>query len=346
MPKPKRLVWRIKQRNQKATSSSSSSVPPPPPPPPPWVELPREITADILRRVGTVEILLNAQRVCSTWWKVCHDPTMWRVIDMSSDKDCDRDDDDLTKMCQIAVDRSQGQLLEIKIKDFGDDKLLDYISQRSSQLRHIRLVCCEYISDQGLAAVAKNFPLLEELHIYLSVISTVGIEALGRSCSQLKSFTLNDCGFRGFRRDRMRNLQINVNDQALAIAANMPELRRLALFGNNMTNEGLCAILDGCPRLESLDLRHCYSIDLKGDLGTRCRQQIIDMKCPYDSTHDYEFINRIYDYGSSDDEYPSGLSEAGVSDYFYDYDFDDFDYDDFTNSFSSDYLLDEDGFFW
>ncbi|KAJ8549325.1 hypothetical protein K7X08_033032 [Anisodus acutangulus] len=348
MPKPKRFVWRIKQNNQKASSSSSSAPPPPPPSPPSplWVELPREITSDILCRLGAVEILLNAQRVCSTWWKACHDPTMWRVIDMSSARDVDRDDDDLTKMCHIAIDRSQGQLLEIKVKNFGDDDLLKYISQRSSQLRHIRLVSCDDISDGGLAAVAKNFPLLEELHIYLSVISAVGIEAVGRSCPQLKSFTLNDCGFRGFRRNGIRNLQINVNDQALVIAANMPELQHLALFGNNMTNEGLCAILDGCPRLESLDLRHCYSIDLKGDLGKRCRQQIIDLKYPRDSTHGYEFSNHICDYGSSDDDYPSGLSEAG-------YDYDDFDcegyyygdYDDFSNPFNSDYLG-EDGFFW
>ncbi|KAF3616212.1 putative 60S ribosomal protein L32-1-like, partial [Capsicum annuum] len=284
MSKPKRFVWRVKQK---------AAAPPPPPPPPPWVELPREITADILRRLGIVEILLNAERVCSTWWNVCHDPSMWRVIDM-------RDDDDMymedvfDKLCRIAVDRSQ---------------------------------------------VAKNFPLLEELHIYLSAISKVDIEVVGRSCSQLKSFTLNDSGFRGLA--GFRRLQIDVNDQAMAIAVNMPELRHLALFGNTMTNEGLSAILDGCPRLQSLDLRHCYSIDLKGDLGTRCHQQIIDLKCPHDCTRGYEFSAQICDYNSGDDE------SDGLSDYYeyeYDYDYDDFDYDDFTNPFNGEYL-DEDGFF-
>ncbi|MCD7448093.1 hypothetical protein HAX54_038187 [Datura stramonium] len=330
------------RKNQKA-----SSPPPPPPPPPPWVELPREITADILRRLGVAEILLNAQRVCSTWWKVCHDPTMWRVIDMRDEEDVDLDDVD--KMCRIAVDRSQGQLLKINIEHFANDDLLEYIAQRSSQLKNLRIVSCDDISDGCLAAVSKNFPMLEELHIYLSVISSGDIEAIGRSCSQLKSFTLNDSGFRGFKglRGGFRNLQINVNDQALAIAANMPELRHLALFGNYMTNEGLCAILDGCPQLESLDLRHCYSIDLKGDLGSRCRQQIIDLNCPHDSTHGYEFSDQICDYGFSDDEYPSGLSEAdvGLSDYSYDYDYDDLFFDDFTDPLSSVYL-DEDGFFW
>ncbi|KAM3284638.1 putative F-box/LRR-repeat protein 9 [Capsicum chacoense] len=336
MPKPNRYVWRIKQKKQ--TASSSSAPPPPPPPPPPWVELPREITADILSRLGTVEILLNAQRVCSTWCNICHDPSMWRVIDMRNDEDTYMEDV-FDKLCRIAVDRSQGQLLKINIEYFGNHDLLQYITQRSSQLRHLRLVSCDDILNGSLAAVAKNFPLLEELHIYLTAICTVDIEAVGRSCSQLKSFTFNDCGFRGLT--RFRSLQIDVNDQALAIAVNMPELRHLALFGNTMTNEGLCAILDGCPRLESLDLRHCYSIDLKGDLETRCHQHIIDLKCPHDCTHGYEFSAQICDYNSGDDQ------SVWFSDYFndYEYDYDDFDYDDFTDPFNGEYL-DEDGFFW
>lgn len=193
-----------------------------------------------------------------------------------------------------------------------------------------------------MAAVAENFPLLEELHIYLSAINIVDIEAVGRSCSQLKSFTLNACGFSGGLTG-FRRLQINVNDQAHAIAVNMPELRHLALFGNTMTNEGLRAILDGCPRLESLDLRHCYSIDLEGDLEMRCHQQIVDLKCPHACTHGYEFSAQICDYNPADDE-----SDLDLSDYYDydDYDHHDFEYDDFNNPFGGEYLLDEDGFFW
>ncbi|XP_055805544.1 putative F-box/LRR-repeat protein 23 [Solanum dulcamara] len=333
MPKPKRYEWRIKQKIPQKASSSA------PPPPPRWVDLPREITADILRRVGVVDTLLNAQNVCTTWWEVCHDSSMWRVIDMRNAEDVEMDGV-FHKACRVAVDRSQGQLSKINIEYFGNDYLLKYIAERSNQLRHLRLVGCDTISKGCLAAVAENFPLLEELHIYLSAINIVDIEAFGRSCSQLKSFTLNACGFRGGLTGFSR-LQINVNDQAHAIAVNMPELRHLALFGNTMTNEGLCAILDGCPRLESLDLRHCYSIDLEGDLETRCRQQIVDLKCPHDCTHGYEFSAQICDYNPTDDE-----SDLDLSDY-YDYDdYHDFEYDDFNNPFGGEYLLDEDGFFW
>ena len=50
---------------------------------------------------------------------------------------------------------------------------------------------------------------------------------------------------------------------ALAIAKNMPKLRHLLLNGNRVTNDGLQAILDGCPHLESLDLRKCFNVTLR-----------------------------------------------------------------------------------
>lgn len=48
------------------------------------------------------------------------------------------------------------------------------------------------------------------------------------------------------------------NDSALAIAGTN-HLNDLMLFRNRLTNEGLCAILVGCPHLESLDLRQCFN---------------------------------------------------------------------------------------
>ncbi|RHN68136.1 putative leucine-rich repeat domain, L domain-containing protein [Medicago truncatula] len=50
----------------------------------------------------------------------------------------------------------------------------------------------------------------------------------------------------------------------------MPELRHLELWGNKLTNDGLIAILDGCPYLESLDVRMCYNLVIHGNLAKRC----------------------------------------------------------------------------
>ncbi|XP_009792538.1 putative F-box/LRR-repeat protein 9 [Nicotiana tabacum] len=284
-------------RGQKILKPSCSSSIAPPSSSPPWVELPREITENILQRLGTIEIVESAERVCSTWWKVCHDPAMWHVIiDLKYDVFSFKTPRVLEQICRIAVERSQGQLLKINIDNFGSKDLLDYIAQRSSQLRHLRLVKCYCNLAGGLAAIAKNLPLLEELHIHFTVITKDDIEIIGRSCPLLKSFILNASvsvtfGLPSFQDD----------DQALAIARSMPKLQRLSLLENTLTNVGLQAILDGCPHLELLDLRYCYNLNLEGDLGRRCRQQIVDLKLPQDSTYDYGFFD--INYGYEDDVY-------------------------------------------
>ncbi|KAG8639201.1 F-box protein SKIP19 isoform X2 [Manihot esculenta] len=238
-----------------------------------WVELPRDITASILLKLGAVEILNTAQLVCSSWRSICKDPSMWRSIDMRNLGDLWDMDYDLEKMCRHAVDRSSGGLVDIDIQYFGTDDLLQYIADRSSHLKRLRLVSCYSISDEGLSEVATKFPLLEELDISYCSLSKQALEVVGHCCPLLKSFKLNNHGFKHPRTE--------CNEEALVIAENMPHLCCLQIFGNKLTNEGLQAILDGCPNLESLDLRQCFNVNLEGHL----------------------------DVGSSEEDYPSGLSE-------------------------------------
>ncbi|KAK8999025.1 hypothetical protein V6N11_070203 [Hibiscus sabdariffa] len=117
---------------------------------------------------------------------------------------------------------------------------------------------------------------------------------IGRSCPLLKSFKLN--------LKQCRSFHYVSDDEALAIAQTMPELRRLELLGNGLTNKGLQAILDGCPHLEYLDLRQCFNVRLVGNLEKRCAECIKTLRRPYDSTHDYEFDAGVHDTGSSDDD--------------------------------------------
>ncbi|XP_056851371.1 F-box protein SKIP19 [Raphanus sativus] len=92
-----------------------------------WAELPSELTSSILGRLDSIDILENAQKVCTSWYRVCKDPSMWRKIDMRSSGDLGLI---LEMMCRHAVDRSQGGLLEIDICYFFTDSLLNYIADR------------------------------------------------------------------------------------------------------------------------------------------------------------------------------------------------------------------------
>lgn len=213
-------------------------------------------------------------------------------------------DHELEILCYRAVDYSCGNLLDINIEYFGTDDLLRHIANSASHLQRLRLACCYSITDEGLCGVAEKLSHLEELDISISGLSKDPLEAIGRCCPRLKAFKFN---MEGCRRPHIES-----DDEAFAIAQNMPELRHLQLFGNKMTNDGLLAILDGCPHLESLDIRQCFNINLAGTLGKRCNEQIKDLRLPYDATDDYPFEVE-FDYGSLDEDYPSGISDINLS---------------------------------
>ncbi|KAL2494433.1 F-box protein SKIP19 [Forsythia ovata] len=238
---------------------------------------------------------------------------MWRVIDMKNLGKFHDMSDYLETICRHAVDRSEGQLTDIHIDYFATDELLLYISERSSQLRCLRLGGCYGVSGDGLSEAAKRFPLLEELHFVFVKNCNQGIEAIGRSCPKLKSFTLSESEY--------KRPQFICNDDALAIAKGMPGLRHLQLLGNNMTNEGLQAILDDCPLLESLDIRKCFKVDLSGDLGKIITEKIKDLKRPYDSMEGCEWNTEIFDFEEYDDDYyySSGHSDLDSIGDYYDY---------------------------
>ncbi|KAH0911800.1 hypothetical protein HID58_035121 [Brassica napus] len=222
-----------------------------------WAGLPPELTWSILSRLGTVDILEKAQKVCKSWHSVCEEPSMWRKINMHNDLGFM---DSLTRsrhvaMCRNAVDRSQGGLVEIDIWYFCTDSLLNHIADSSRNLRTLRIAMCHEIND-GLLQAAGKLPFLEELDISYCSFEEEILKAVG-----------------------------NDDEFAIAIAESMPKLRNLQLSGNPyMSNTGLQAILDGCLHLEHLDLRECWRLDLVGDLEKLCAERIRVLRRPGDPT--------------------------------------------------------------
>ncbi|CAN6969871.1 unnamed protein product [Brassica rapa subsp. trilocularis] len=300
-----------------ASSSCSGLFPPEPPlltgECRSWAELPSELTSLILRRLGSIDMLENAQKVCTSWRRVCKDTAMWRKIDMRNSGDLVLN---LEMMCRHAVDRSQGGLVEIDIWHFGTDSLLNYIADRSSNLRSLRLAMCSPITTDGLTEAILEaqetyqivkLPLLEELEVSYCSLSGESLKLVGQSLPNLKTLKLNRIGF---LRPRYES-----DIDALAIAETMHGLRFLQLFGNILTNGGLNAILDNCPDLVHLDLRFCFNVYNVGDLVTRlCSEKIKVLRLPYDST-DYPYAGNYYDIDSSDEDSPWPLMAA--NDYYH-----------------------------
>ncbi|KAM7271795.1 hypothetical protein ACFE04_031009 [Oxalis oulophora] len=146
-----------------------------------------------------------------------------------------------------------------------------YHNMKSSGVKILRLVSCFDLTDKGLISAAAKLPLLEELELTYCRISSAPLKAFGKSCPLLKSFKFNK------RRPRYRDV---CNEEAIAIAENMPGLLHLQLFRSEMTDNGLQAIIAGCPHLESLDLRKCKNLSFKGALKKTCVERVKSLKLP------------------------------------------------------------------
>ncbi|XP_042752628.1 putative F-box/LRR-repeat protein 9 isoform X2 [Lactuca sativa] len=271
---------------------------------PNWLKLPEELMANILQRLSYLEILNSASKVCTTWKKICKDPAMWKVIDMRKQVYRWSMNFDIETLITKLVDLSCGELIDFSVKGgFEIIPILDYAVQRSSKMKRLYIQSCDHdLVSGGFIWAIKKLPQLEEFHLSCTYPSAKEIELIGQNCPLLKSFAMNQyC-------QRPQN-----DDTALAIANNMPGLRHLQVIGNSMTKIGLQAILNGCPHLESLDLRMCYYLRLGGKFGKVCMERIRDLKRPHDSMENHELHQEYDECDIYDHMYSSGYSDVDDS---------------------------------
>ncbi|XP_023518530.1 putative F-box/LRR-repeat protein 9 [Cucurbita pepo subsp. pepo] len=263
-----------------------------------WLDLPDDLMTTILLKLCAFDILVNVQNVCSSWRRICKDPFLWRVVDihyMDSRVQL-RTDRFAEMMCMQAVNLSCGQLVDINIESFGTDDLLLHISQSSRRLRRLRIVCCSDISADGITKAALKFPLLQHLEISGSAYCLKTLATVGCCCPRLKTLKLN------YNR---RRSEFERDEEALAIAENMPNLRNLQIRGNLLTEWGLQAILDGCPHLEYLDLRWCYHIGFAAQMNLLRSGKIKSFNLPGESFDESDSVSETFSYvgGDSDDNF-------------------------------------------
>ncbi|WVZ94626.1 hypothetical protein U9M48_040495 [Paspalum notatum var. saurae] len=262
-----------------------------------WSELPLDALASIFGKLGGIEILMGPGLVCRSWLQAAKVPELWRSVDMARHLLVDEmDDDAVCAMARAAVDRAAGQLQVFKGKGFVTDELLQYIGDRylsfcrlpklghlwtmdfyfqyihrcdmhmyahsrSPDLKGLVLASCYGVSNNGFTDLVTKCPLLQDLHLLLC--DNVGgrdvYEATGKACAQLKTFRL---------RKGLSFIRSAGEAQGVAV---MHELRSLSLLNTGFTNDELACILDGCPRLEHLDLSDCFNVVVVDDaLKARC----------------------------------------------------------------------------
>ncbi|XP_076913171.1 putative F-box/LRR-repeat protein 23 [Bidens hawaiensis] len=151
-----------------------------------WLDLPSDLMLNILQRVSVADRLQNAEK----------------------------------GLCEKAVDRSKGQLLDLTLIKFHSFKFLRRVADRFGLLKRLELVC--YYDSNILSEVLMRLPYLEELRLVIAYISQEVIVAVGRYYSLLKTLKLNQTA---------TDFEIG-----FAIGKNLHELTHLELIGNDINN--------------------------------------------------------------------------------------------------------------
>jgi F-box/leucine-rich repeat protein 2/20 len=129
------------------------------------------------------------------------------------------------------------------------------------------------MSDKGLIDAAKKLPLLEELNVLFSYFTKDSLEIIGQSCPLLKSLKYS-ISYRCNEDDKLF-------DEAFSFLKTMPQLRHLEIRSDLMiTSDGLLAIVDECPLLESLNIEDCDNLHLSRNAWKRCCEQIKNLRLP------------------------------------------------------------------
>ncbi|KAJ4754801.1 RNI-like superfamily protein [Rhynchospora pubera] len=143
-----------------------------------WSELPSDILLKIFEKVGQINVLTKAIRVCRDWLEVArNDPILWRKVDMTYHGD-QFGPNDLEDIACVAVNWSAGQLEEFSAEKFGSGALLQYIASRSSNLKCIRLIKSP-VSRKTLKKVIKRCPLIEEIELTGYLCTPALCQAIG-----------------------------------------------------------------------------------------------------------------------------------------------------------------------
>ncbi|KAL5708901.1 hypothetical protein ACHQM5_019647 [Ranunculus cassubicifolius] len=221
-----------------------------------WLDLPADVMLLIFIKLRVVELLANAQKVCSLWKKLAKEPLLYRDIDFQGSERYTTNAENCSKYARFqlvmlakeAVDRSCGQLVKLSTTKGScwDWIIFCYVNSTNS-LKSLKLRGWLFMSEHDLAHVVRGLDSLEELDMDWAYFPEFTIGELSGTCQKLSSFRLRVCMFCG-----------ETPDNALSVVAkNLPQLHRLTLEGFLIINMGLQTILEGFPRLEHLDLQQC-----------------------------------------------------------------------------------------
>ncbi|OIW16601.1 hypothetical protein TanjilG_02807 [Lupinus angustifolius] len=220
-----------------------------------WDELIPDALGVIFTHLSLQERLTIVPSVCKSWASAVAGPYCWQEIDIE-DWSSYCEPDKLDRMLEMLITRSSGSLRKLCVSCIQTERIFAFIAENAGSVRTLRLPRCN-MSDSMVEHFTGKLSMLSFLDVsYCIKIGAHGLETIGKNCKLLEGFCRNmhpvETAGKAFE-----------DKEAIAIASTMPKLKHLEMVYHLISTEGVLQILSSCPKLEFLDLRGCWGVNLE-----------------------------------------------------------------------------------
>ncbi|KAM7488823.1 hypothetical protein LguiB_026307 [Lonicera macranthoides] len=262
-----------------------------------WEDMEMDCLVNILGRVGIESLALDVPFVCKSWYKATLNPLCWQFLHFPINLENSR--------------FPRYSRFPWFVKPEGLVKDAVNRSQRSATT----LAPPDNCSNKGIIYALEECPLLKLLTLPSSVIDNHESFIIPSMISKLKNLEILMLQFsqdleeinaqinlhcKNFAFLSVTNAEIS-SDAAIAIATLLPNIKGLALRQCKLERSDLVIILNGCKKLECMDVSNCRGFESDDAEILNLASHITNFKCErlflYDDVDDYDY-DYDYDYGS------------------------------------------------
>ncbi|XP_058781957.1 F-box protein FBW2 [Vicia villosa] len=276
-----------------------------------WDELIPDALGVIFTNLSLQERVTVIPRVCKSWARAVSGPYCWQEIDIEEwSNHCQPDK--LDQMLHMLINKSCGSLRKLCVSGLQSESIFTFIAENAGSLRSLRLPRSN-MSDLVVEQIAGKFSMITFLDVsYCIKIGASAIEMIGMNCKMLEGLCRNmhplDTADKPLQ-----------DDEAYAIAATMPKLKHLEMAYQRISTLGVVRIFSSCPKLEFLDLRGCWSVNLDNNVSAKQGFPKLRVLGPY-VLGAYEIDDWDDDYSDVSDDFAWNFEDG--NDYYVDYDSD------------------------
>ncbi|XP_019432788.1 PREDICTED: F-box protein FBW2-like isoform X2 [Lupinus angustifolius] len=220
-----------------------------------WDELIPDALGVIFTHLSVQERLTIVPSVCKSWADLVAGPYCWQEIDIDEWSSC-CEPDKLDPLLEMLITRSSGSLRKLCVSCIQTERMFIFIAENAPSLETLRLSRCN-INDSIVEQFTRRLSMLSFLDVsYCTNIGARALETIGNNCKLLEGLCRNmhplDTAGKNYE-----------DDEANAIASTMTNLKHLEMTYHLIKTTGVLKILSNCHKLEFLDLRGCWGVQLE-----------------------------------------------------------------------------------